>query len=111
MLFAKFCFGSQYVTYVPTWYYSMPDAVAGSTPLGAINSGAFENIGSYPLSDLFLGRIPGTLGEVYAITILIGLVYLLIRRSADYRIVVSYLGFRPNNESPATSIKMTNVPK
>ena len=92
MLFAKFCFGSQYVTYVPTWYYSIPDAAAGATPLGAINSCAFENISNYPLLDLFLGRIPGTLGEVYTITIIIGLAYLLIRRSADYRIVVSYLG-------------------
>ena len=52
----------------------------------------FANIGNYELFDLFFGRIPGTLGEVYKITILIGLVYLLIRRSADYRIVVSYLG-------------------
>ena len=41
---------------------------------------------------MFLGRIPGTLGEVYKITILVGLVYLLVRRSADFRIVVSYLG-------------------
>lgn len=92
MLFAKFCFGSQYQTYVPTWYYQIPDVAAGGTPLGIINSGAFQNITSYPLLDLFLGRIPGTLGEVYTITILIGLAYLLIRRSADYRIVVSYLG-------------------
>ena len=41
---------------------------------------------------MFLGKIPGTLGEVYTITILIGLIYLLIRRSIDYRVVTSYLG-------------------
>ena len=92
MLFAKLCFGSQYVTDVPTWYYSIPDAAAGATPLGLINGGAFANITQYPLLDLFLGRIPGTLGEVYKITIIIGLIYLLVRRSADFRIVVSYLG-------------------
>ena len=92
MLFAKLCFGSQYVTNVPTWYYSIPDAAAGATPLGLINGGAFDNIIQYPLSDLFLGRIPGTLGEVYKITIIVGLIYLLIRRSADFRIVISYLG-------------------
>ena len=92
MLFAKLCFGSQYAPYVDTWYYSIPDVAAGATPLGLINGGGLSNITQYPLLDLFLGRIPGTLGEVYKITILIGLVYLLIRRSIDFRIVASYLG-------------------
>ena len=92
MLFAKLCFGSQYQSYVPTWYYTVPDVAAGATPLGLTNGGFLSNINVYPLQDLFFGRIPGTLGEVYAITILVGLAYLLIRRSADYRIVVSFFG-------------------
>ena len=91
MLFAKLCFGNQY-TQVNTWYYSIPDAAAGATPLALTNSGFLSNIDVYPLQDLFFGRIPGTLGEVYAITILIGLAYLLIRKSADYRVVVSFFG-------------------
>ena len=91
MVFAKLCFGSQYVI-APSWYFSMPDVAAGATPLGTINSGNFNNISNYPLLDLFLGRIPGTLGEVFKITIIIGLIYLLIRRSIDFRIVASYLG-------------------
>ena len=92
MLFAKICFGSQYVSYVDTWYYTVPDAVSGATPLGNISGGMFSHYADYPLIDMFLGRIPGTLGEVYTITILVGLVYLLVRRSIDYRIVVSYFG-------------------
>ena len=92
MLFAKICFGSQYVSNVPTWYYQLNDVTASATPLGFLNDGFFSNINNYQIFDLFFGRIPGTLGEVYKITILIGLAYLLIRRSADYRIVVSYLG-------------------
>ena len=91
MVFAKLCFGNQYVNYVPTWYYTVPDVAAGATPLGLTNS-ALANIDQYPLMDMFLGRIPGTLGEVYKITIIAGLIYLLIRRSADFRIVISYLG-------------------
>ena len=91
MLFAKLCFGSQYGQ-VNTWYYTIPDAAAGATPLALVNGGAFANINTYPILDLFFGRIPGTLGEVYAVTILVGLAYLLIRRSADYRIVVSFFG-------------------
>ena len=92
MLFAKLCFGSKYVGYVDTWFYHLPDTVSGATPLGLVNGGYLSNIGQYSLLDMLIGRIPGTLGEVYKITIIIGLVYLMIRRSADYRIVVSYLG-------------------
>ncbi len=92
MLFAKLCFSSQYVAYVDTWFYHLPDAVAGATPLGMVNGGLLSNISQYSLLDMLIGRIPGTLGEVYKITIVIGLIYLLIRRSIDYRIVLSYLG-------------------
>ena len=99
MIFAKLCFGGVVIggakvwgSTIPTWYYTVPDALAGATPLGLINNGALSNINNYQLLDLFLGRVPGTLGEVYKVTILIGLIYLLIRRSIDFRIVASYLG-------------------
>ncbi len=96
MLFAKLCFGSQYVSYVPTWFYQAPDAMAGATALsGGMKYSLLNvvnNMNYYSLENMFLGRIPGTLGEVYKITIIVGLIYLLIRRSCDYRIVVSYLG-------------------
>ncbi|MBU1141718.1 MAG: RnfABCDGE type electron transport complex subunit D [Firmicutes bacterium] len=67
------------------------DMVAGATPLTALKSGmGFPSVlNSYPLLDLFTGNIPGTMGEISAIAILIGLIYLLIRRTADYRIVLS----------------------
>ncbi len=95
MLFTKLCFKSDFnaTTYVPTWYYSAPDVSVGPTPLSPLAGGTIlDNMNYFGLDDLFFGRIPGTLGEVYKITIIIGLIYLLIRRSADYRIVVSYLG-------------------
>ena len=94
MVFAKLCFGGQYLknTEISTWYYKMPDAVAGATPLGLINGGAYANFGDYSLTNLLFGQIPGTLGEVYKLTIIAGLIYLLIRRSIDWRIPVSYLG-------------------
>ena len=96
MLFAKLCFGSQYQKYVPTWFYNAPDASAGASFLSGGLSSTLDNfvnnMNYYSLGDLFFGRIPGTLGEVYKLTILAGMVYLLIRRSADWRIIVSYLG-------------------
>ena len=99
MLFAKLCFGGVTIAgtkvwgaVVPTRYYSLPDALAGATPLSVVNGGTLANINNFQLLDMFLGRIPGTLGEVYKVTILVGMVYLLIRRSADFRIMVSYFG-------------------
>ena len=92
MVFAKLCFGSSYLTYVDNWFYQLPDGVASATPLGLLNGGNYGNISNYPLTSLLFGQIPGTVGEVFKITILIGLVYLLIRRSIDWRIVVSYFG-------------------
>ncbi len=67
------------------------DMVAGATPLTALKSGmGFPAVlNSYPIIDLITGNIPGTMGEISAIAILIGLIYLIIRRTADYRIVVS----------------------
>lgn len=89
MIFSKICFGSQYKS-VSTWYYTVPDAAAGATPLGVINGGNFSNISTYSLQSMLFGQIPGTLGEVFKITIIVGLIYLLIRRSIDWRIVVSF---------------------
>ena len=91
-VFVKICFNTYLNRYVPTWYYMVPDAMAGATPLNVLGDGAMANIGQYQLLDLFLGRVPGTLGEVYKVTILAGLIYLMVRRSADFRIVVSFLG-------------------
>ena len=92
MVFAKLCFGSSYLTYIDNWYYKIPEAAAGATPLGLLNGGTYSNIGNYQLTSLLFGQIPGTVGEVFKITILIGLIYLLIRQSIDWRIVVSYFG-------------------
>ena len=92
MVFAKLCFGSTYLTYVDNWFYKLPDGVAGATPLGLLNGGNYANIGNYQLTSLLFGQIPGTVGEVFKITIIVGLIYLLIRRSIDWRIFFSYFG-------------------
>lgn len=67
------------------------DLVAGGTALTTLRSGLLfpQALNSYSISDLFFGNIPGAMGEISALAILIGLAYLLIRRSADYRVVVS----------------------
>ena len=74
MLFAKLCFGSQYQTTLP--WFSNNTVVAGATPLSNINGGYFSNLGQFSLFDMIIGNIPGTLGEVCKITIVVGLIYL-----------------------------------
>ena len=96
MLFAKVCFGSQYAKNVPTWFYTVADVEAAPTALtntsiGGLN-GLIASFNNANLFDMFIGKMYGTLGEVYAVTILVGAIYLLIRRSADFRVMLPYLG-------------------
>jgi Na+-translocating ferredoxin:NAD+ oxidoreductase subunit D len=63
------------------------DLVAGGTALTTLKGGlGFPGaLNSYSILDLFMGNIPGSMGEISALAILIGGAYLFIRRSADYR--------------------------
>ncbi|MCI6378336.1 MAG: RnfABCDGE type electron transport complex subunit D [Clostridiales bacterium] len=58
------------------------DAVASATPL--VNS-------SYSLWQLFIGDIPGMLGETCKLTLLLGGVYLIVRRVIDWRVPVAFI--------------------
>jgi len=64
------------------------DAITTATPLGSYK---FENVMT-PYFDLFMGNIGGCIGETSALFILIGGIFLLIKKYADWRIPVSYLG-------------------
>lgn len=67
--------------------YTKIDLIAGATPLGSLRGGlGFPNVmNSYSIMEMFIGRIPGSMGEISALAILIGAAYLIIRRSADFR--------------------------
>ena len=57
------------------------DAVASATPLAAIKAGD-----TYDLAAMFIGKIPGTIGEVSVIALLIGAAYLLVKKVITIRI-------------------------
>lgn len=63
----------------PTYWAEGVDAVTTATPLAT---------GGVATLDLLLGRIPGSIGEVSKIMILVGLAYLLITRTISWRIPV-----------------------
>ncbi|MHC4111628.1 MAG: RnfABCDGE type electron transport complex subunit D [Planctomycetota bacterium] len=66
---------------------SSVDAVSSATPLALAKQGEFVS-----LSHMFLGSVSGSAGETSAIAIIIGGVFLLFTRIANWRTVVSILG-------------------
>ena len=63
------------------------DAVAGATPLVQLASGE-----AVELKTLLLGTHGGAIGETCAIALLIGLVYLLVRKVITWHIPVAFVG-------------------
>ena len=62
------------------------DAIASATPLAVMKSG-----GEVAWMDLFIGKIPGTIGEVSAVALLIGAAYLLYKKVISIRIPGTYI--------------------
>jgi len=63
------------------------DGVTSATPLGLMK---FEQVVT-PLSDLAFGNVSGSLGETSGLLLLLGGLYLWLRRDLDWRIPVSIL--------------------
>ena len=66
------------------------DLATGATPLGAFKEGALP--ADVTLWDAFLGHIGGSLGEVSAIAILLGAIYLLCKKIISWHIPVAFIG-------------------
>ena len=72
-----------------TWPFAAPqyDAVSGATPL---SNWKFDQVVA-ETSDLFLGAVSGSTGETSALLILLGGVYLVLRRMMSWRIPTAIL--------------------
>ena len=69
---------------------STADAVTAATPLASMHQGYIdESAGS--ILDMFLGNVGGCIGETSALLLLIGFVYLLVRKVISARIPVAYI--------------------
>ena len=78
---------------------STVDVVTAATPLaymkgsGDVVAASFETLkGTYQVSDMFLGNIGGSLGEVSAAFLLIGGIYLIWRKVINWQTPVAYIG-------------------
>ena len=65
------------------------DIVAGATPLGTMKTGGASGI---PVLELFIGDMPGCIGEVSALLIIIGGIYLVARRVISLHIPLAFIG-------------------
>ena len=74
---------------VDAFNFGAVDIVSSSTPLQTMARPALPEAS---LLDMFLGKIGGFIGEVCTLALLIGLVYLLVRRVISWRIPVAYIG-------------------
>lgn len=62
------------------------DGVSGATPLALLKSGEPVDVAA-----MFVGRIPGTIGEVSTLALLIGAAYLLYKKVISIRIPGTYI--------------------
>ena len=74
---------------VPTPIWGFADAVTGPTPLGILKEGGNAEMPTYV--NMLVGQMGGSFGEVSAIALLIGAIFLLIRRVITWHIPVSFI--------------------
>ncbi len=64
------------------------DSTAGATPLALL----VEDKTAVSLQDLFLGNVGGAIGETCSVALLIGGVYLLVKKVVSWHIPVAFIG-------------------
>ena len=82
-VFMLLAFGSMTAAVFPTGM----DSASGATPLTDLDNGVVPN-----LVDLLLGKNGGALGETCALALIIGGVYLIVRKVISWHIPVAFIG-------------------
>lgn len=84
-------FTTQMTTWpVPERIFLATDAVTGATPLGLLKQGQLDQIPDN--MDMFLGNIGGSMGEISALALLIGGLYLIAKKIILPAIPIAFLG-------------------
>ncbi len=96
-LAARAFLAAAYAAYMTAWAVPsvmrdvVVDATTMSTPLSYMHTG--DALPEYfNFLNMFLGGIPGSIGEVSALALLVGAAYLLIRKVITWRIPVTFIG-------------------
>ena len=78
--------------YWPKFWMSPWDMVTSATPLALLKEHGFSAASKVSTFDLFIGNVGGSVGEISALLLLIGFVYLLIKKRVTWHIPTSYIG-------------------
>ena len=92
-LLARIILKNSFPVLMTTWYPSGnfgADTTAMASPLANIAAGNVDALPSY--WDMFIGNIPGCLGETSALALLLGGIYLIARKVISPIIPVTYIG-------------------
>ena len=91
-IFLLISFPQQMTTWpVPTPMGASVDGVTGSTVLNILKRGNIEEIANIDVIDMLVGNSGGSFGEVSAIALIIGFVFLLWRRIITWHIPVTII--------------------
>ena len=89
---------ASHATAMTTWAIPKirPDVPSAATPMAIMKEGTEEAfttlMSNYSIGDMFIGKVGGSLGEVSALCLLVGGIYLLIRKVISWQIPVAYIG-------------------
>lgn len=88
---------ASYANHMTTWV--VPNSLKGgvdgttmATPMTYLYSSTEPMPAVINLKNMFLGNMPGCIGEISALALLIGVVYLFIRKVITWRIPTSFIG-------------------
>ena len=73
-------------------WWATADVVTAATPLAYMKSGDMAGLTSqYSVTDMFLGNIGGSLGEISALLLIVGGLYLIWRKVINWQTPVAYI--------------------
>ena len=91
---------ASYATAMTTWTLpsskkELADVISTATPLQIMKEGTVEKFAelttNYTVGDMFIGRIGGSLGEVSSLMLLLGGIYLLLRKVISWQTPVAFI--------------------
>lgn len=77
---------------VPSVLSKTVDAATMATPLSILKAGTETMPEYFSFGNLFIGSMPGCIGEISAAALLLGGIYLLVRKVINWRIPVAFIG-------------------
>lgn len=86
--FMLISFTGPMTTWLKPLWWKTPDAMTTATPLAAIKSSEAIDLSTF---QLLVGEMPGCIGEVSAIALIIGAIYLLMRKVITWHIPIAFL--------------------